>query len=145
MIRIFKEFSFHFKDSVFLLFIQIKFEIDSKLIKEDSDFIIPYFLVTYKITNNSQKSLKNLKFHIYLFQRPENNLIFNKQLNENIFYEGSLDHQISDFNEKEAIFYKIKVFPQEMEHVFTCCLVIDINNHIIHMSPFSKTLYLEQH
>ena len=100
-------------------------------------------MVTYKITNYSQKSLKNLKFHIYLFQRPENSMIFNNQLNENIFFEGSLDHQIMDLKEKDAFCYKIKVFPQEMEHVFTSCLVIDVNNQIIHMSPFSKTLYLE--
>jgi hypothetical protein len=87
--------------------------------------------------------LKNLKFHLYLFQRPENSVIYNNQLNDNIFYEGCLDHDISLFKEKEVLSYRIKVFPQEKEHVFTSCLVVDQNNQIVHMSPFSDTLYFD--
>ncbi len=109
----------------------------------DDSCPIKYFSVDYTIINNTDKSFKNLKFYIYLYQVFEDNLIFNNQLNDDIFYEGSLFYNIKELNEMERIQYNLKLYPKENDHISTTCLVVDSLNHIIYMSPISKSFYLK--
>lgn len=131
--QIFKEFSFKFRNS-------IKFEINSK---EHEHCGVKYFSIDYIVKNDSEKSLKNLKFFIYLYQIYDDNLIFNNQLPDNIFYEGSLNYQIKEIKGNDTAEYNLKLYPDEGENILTTCLVIDLNNQIVYMSPITKYFYIK--
>lgn len=104
---------------------------------------IKYFSIDYKIRNNTNVAYKNLKFYIYLYQVYEDNLIFNNQLSDDIFYEGSIYYQIKEIAPNEVKVFNLKLFPTEDEHISTTCLVVDTSNHIIYMSPISNSFYLK--
>lgn len=141
--QIFKEFSFRFKDRVRkfnFMIIKLKFEISSQ---KNFDDDIGNISITYRITNNTDNNFKNLKLYIYLYQIYDNDkLILNNQLSDQIFYEGSLTHDIKELNKTEKKITKLKLYPKPDEYISTTCLIVDPSNEIIYMSPISKTFYI---
>jgi hypothetical protein len=83
-----------------------------------------------------------MKLYIYLYQIYEENIIYNSQLKDSIFYDGTLCSSY-DLNEHEAIDFNVKVFPLINEEVSTTCLIVDEHSEIIYMSPVSKVLLLK--
>ena len=83
-----------------------------------------------------------MKFYIYLFQNYNDNLVFNSQINHEIFYEGSLDNHINELKSQENKIFNLKIYPCENEQLNTTCLISDMQNHVTYMSPTSLSLFL---
>ena len=92
---------------------------------------LDYYNISYKIRNLSKKNLKNLIFYIYLYQINEENIIFNNFLQEDIFYEGALSHEIFQMDSESEIKFNVKLYPNEEEDIFSTCLLIDNENRVI--------------
>jgi len=135
--QIFKEFSFKINKS-------FKFELSSTKIDDEPELNLNKILVNYKILNNTDIKMRNLKMKIYLFQTYEDKILFNSQLEDNIiFYEGSLEHYIQEYNENEELNFSLTAYVTENEHIFTSCLIIDEHTQVIYMSPVSISLYIK--
>jgi hypothetical protein len=73
----------------------------------------------------------------------EENIIFNNQLSDEIYYEGSLFYNIKKLQGLQSQTFNLKLFPTKNEHISTTCLVVDQQNEIVYMSPISKSFYLK--
>jgi hypothetical protein len=108
---------------------------------EASQDDVRYFDVEYRIRNNGDKKFRDMKLYIYLYQIYDENVIYNSQLKEEIFYEGSLQKSFM-LKEHESVKFNLKLYPLEGEEVSTTCLVVDSAGQVIYMSPISKVLIL---
>ena len=72
----------------------------------------------------------------------EDNVIYNNQLPDDFFYEGSLFYSISEIKGQETLSFDLKLYSVENEHISTTCLVVDSYNGIVFMSPVSLSFYL---
>lgn len=114
------------------------FEINQKLNQENE-----YISIDYVIHNKTKKIFKNLKMRIYLYQRIQDSILINKKLDQNIFYEGSLDNIIKEFKPNEELIFNLKLYPNYNEYVHTTCVLIDTEYKIIYIPSFSKTCILQ--
>ena len=103
-----------------------------------------YVSIYYDIQNKSQKIFKNLKLRIYLYQLCQDSFLINKKLDQNIFYEGSLCHTLSEFKPNETQTFNVKLFPNYNEYVHTTCAIIDTNNKIIYIPSYSQMCLLQK-
>lgn len=84
-----------------------------------------------------------MKFYIYLYQIAEENIFFNNNLPENIFYEGSLYHAIDKLIPENSAIFHIDLLASLSEEIFSTCLMVDTENRIVYLSPVTACCYLE--
>jgi len=65
-------------------------------------------------------------------------------LQENVFYEGSLYHEIEKLIPGNSLSFYIELFASISEEIFSSCLLVDSENKIIFLSPVSANCYLEE-
>ncbi len=66
-------------------------------------------------------------------------MYFNNLLNDNIFYEGSLIHDL-DLSPHASKTISLKLYTNEEIH--TTLMVVDNNSQIAYMAPLSKSYHL---
>lgn len=101
------------------------------------------FDICYKITNFSNKNFDNLKFYVYLYQIYEDNIIFNSMLSDEILYEGSLYYEIDKLLPESCLSFKLNLYAPCLEDIFSTCLLVDIDNKTIYLSPVTICCYME--
>jgi hypothetical protein len=79
--------------------------------------------------------------YLYLYQLYDDNICFNNLLKEEVFYQGSLTHDIVlSANGSKTL--NLKIFTGEEIH--TTLMVVDNHSHIAYMAPISKAYYLNK-
>ena len=120
-----------------------EFNIETKL-EKDSITETNYINCCYIIKNKSNQNFDNLKFIIYIYTIYENkddiNYVFNNNLDENIYIDGSLSIDIENLKSNEIFNYDIKIFPIENYILYSTCLIINSYNEEIYLSPINKNI-----
>jgi hypothetical protein len=104
---------------------------------------VKYFSIHYRVKNICERNFKNLKFFIYIYQIYEENLIYNSELKDDVFYEGCLENTIKELNSFDVNTFNVNLYPPENEQISTTCLIVDQSNQTIYMSPISQFFYLK--
>lgn len=84
-----------------------------------------------------------MKFFIYLYQICEESISFNSMLPENVFYEGSLFHEIEKLMPEKSVTFEVDLLASLSEEIFSTCLLVDSENKIIFLSPVTVNCYLD--
>ena len=120
-----------------------EFNIETKL-EKDSITETNYINCCYIIKNKSNQNFDNLKFIIYIYTIYENkddiNYVFNNNLDENIYIDGSLSIDIENLKSNEIFNYDIKIYPIENYILYSTCLIINSYNEEIYLSPINKNI-----
>ena len=131
-----------YSDLIYSLFSPFSFEIKYQILNDQLEN--QYVNCEYIIKNNKNKIVKNLKIMIYLYQNIDDvenyeDYIFNYDLNQNVFTEGSLTFYIDKIEPNNKLCYDIKIYPNKNETLFTTFSIIDLKNNDLFLCPFSKS------
>ena len=131
-----------YSDLIYSLFSPFSFEIKYLILNDQLEN--QYVNCEYIIKNNKNKVVKNLKIMIYLYQNIDDvenyeDYIFNYDLNQNVFTEGSLTFYIDKIEPNNKLCYDIKIYPNKNETLFTTFSIIDLKNNDLFLCPFSKS------
>jgi hypothetical protein len=131
-----------YSDLIYSLFSPFSFEIKYQILNDQLEN--QYVNCEYIIKNNKNKVVKNLKIMIYLYQNIDDvenyeDYIFNYDLNQNVFTEGSLTFYIDKIEPNNKLCYDIKIYPNKNETLFTTFSIIDLKNNDLFLCPFSKS------
>ena len=125
------------------MFNPFSFQINFNVLTDqfDNKFIQCFYI----IKNNKNKSEKDLKLIIYLYQKIEErdegeNYIFNNELKDNVFIEGNLNVDIDKIDSNDFFNYDIKIYPIKNLNLFTTLFIIDKKNKNIFLCPYSKKI-----
>ena len=132
-----------YSDLIYSLFNPFSFQINFNVLTDqfDNKFIQCFYI----IKNNKNKSEKDLKLIIYLYQKIEErdegeNYIFNNELKDNVFIEGNLNVDIDKIDSNDFFNYDIKIYPIKNLNLFTTLFIIDKKNKNIFLCPYSKKI-----
>ena len=102
---------------------------------------IEYDIIKYKVTNQSKRTLTQIKMYVYFYLFYDGNYIFNDFLSKDtLFYEGNLVQLPKGaVKEGEDFTNEIKVYKNDKTtSMRTSMVVVDKEKEIVYMSPFDR-------